>query len=436
LKNVDDLAQQTNKGNIDVVRKHAWSLWAGIMQPLEKSPWPIWYSWPNTQQAFQESNPVPVGDKNSQKKGHHIFKKGETIRSRNKKNSTDVFNHSVMTKSPNYKLPTYILDNFYKALCLTSKNVVSICNGEHFLNNGDILIPTESLSLEAFDSIRTNKFYLKSVLDNKKKDLNLETQFIVTKHMFWPVKAEGVTLVPVWKNNFSDSFYGYAGYEKWNTFVALDPSKPQLIGQSVEGQFLFGVYDYSGNNLLPTIVKKAKLTSINDFYYHKVSQEDWDSFDKEDQAIITASSLWANNKPFEVGDYLVTIAMHVNTKEIPSWTLQSVWWSDTPNQGIYSENRPDLPKAVGPWKHYLLTDSYDIPAINGMVKKAVNPYIEGVIHPIATSCRNCHIRAGLAGASYQNKACKNLLVDLKVDGECLKDIILTDFSWIIPDRSH
>jgi hypothetical protein len=432
---VDQLAMQTSKGDIKAIRTHAWKLWAGIMQPLKNSTWPIWYSWPNTQQAFEKAKVGPLGSSKN-KVDKHSLKKGETIKSRNKKNVEKRFKHSVMTPAPNYKLPSFIIDNFYKALCLTSKNVVSICNGKHFLNNGDILIAAESLSSEAMDNIRTKELYLKSEIDSLQKDIEVTQQFIVTKHMYWPVKASGVTLIPVWKNNFKDSFYGYAGYEKWDTFIALQPDKPQLIGRNATGKFLFGVYNNRGDELLPTITKTAKVENINHFYYHKVTQIDWDSFSLEDKAIITASSLWANNKVFEVGDYLVSIAMHVNTKEIPSWTLQSVWWSENPNKGSYARNRPFLPNAKGPWGHYLLTDSYDIPAIDGMLKKAVNPYIEGVIHPIATNCRNCHVRAGVKDTGYQNKNCPDLLKDINPNDECLKGIVRSDFLWIIPDRAH
>jgi hypothetical protein len=42
-----------------------------------------------------------------------------------------------------------------------------------------------------------------------------------------------------------------------------------------------------------------------------------------------------------------------------------------------------------------MTDSYAVPPNDkGEMDIAVNPYIEGVIHPVATSCRNCHVRAG------------------------------------------
>ena len=435
MKDIDQLAKQTNKGDTKAIRTHAWKLWAGIMQPLDKSTWPIWYSWPNTQQAFKKTQIGPIGSIKGKTHSAKI-RLGETIQSRNRKNIEKAFKHSVMTPAPHYKLPSLIMEKFYKTLCLTTKNVVSICNGKHFLNNGDILIAAESLSKEAMDNIRTKKLYQKSTIDNLPKDIDVSQRFIVTKHMYWPVKATGVTLIPVWKNNFPDDFYGYAGYEEWNSFVALEPNKPENIGKNATGEFLFGVYDNSGENLLPTVTKKAKVENIESFYYHKVSQEDWDDFSLEDKAIITASSLWANNKAFEVGDYLVSIAMHVNTKEIPSWTLQSVWWSDTPADGIYAKNRPSLPQAQGPWQHYLLTDSYDIPAIDGMLKKAVNPYIEGVIHPIATSCRNCHIRAGMKGASYQNKKCPDLLENLDANGKCLGNIIKSDFLWIIPDRAQ
>ena len=130
--------------------------------------------------------------------------------------------------------------------------------------------------------------------------------------------------------------------------------------------------------------------------------------------------------------------MHVNTKELASWTLQSVWWSDTPNQGMYAANRPDLPQAQGPWDHYLLTDAYAVPPVNGQWAKAVNPYIEGVIHPIATNCRNCHVRAGWPQnlSSYQNADCPELLQALSPSSACLNGITLSDYLWIIPDRAQ
>lgn len=441
MEDLKALQEATDQGNRAVIRQHAWSLWAGIMQPSEELGWPLWYSWPNTKAAFKDTVPKPVGDKKGTKKTQTKSKKSHSsVIQKNLENAPD-----VDTPAPVYDLPQQVIQDFPQGICKDSKGNSISCDGTHFLNNGDILIPTESLSRMAMDEIRDDKLYLQSTLNKKHQDgvamLDLSPEWIVTKHMYWPVKAKGLTGIPVWKDNFPVNFTGYAGYEKWDTLVAVDPSG-EKVGQQAEVSFLYGVKDNSGKAELPTVTANAQVYGLESFYYHKITQADWDSFDQADKAVLTSASYWANNQPIGVGDYLVTIAMHVNTKELPSWTLQSVWWSDTPDEGIYAENRPELPQAQGPWDHYLLTDSYAVPAnADGKVDIAVNPYIEGVIHPIATSCRNCHVRAGwptgkTAGtASYQNPDCPGLLDDLTPESECLKGLTLTDYLWIIPDRA-
>lgn len=434
-ENLEALQKATNKGDRKVIREHAWSLWAGIMQPAEGLGWPLWYTWPNTHAAFSTSGGGLVG------KDHKSKMHSRSMLALNRANAPDAAN--VNTKAPTYNIPLQVIHQYPDAVCSGGTGLLTFCDGKTFLNNGDIMIPTESLSKEAMADIRNKKLYLKSTLDaaHKKGEhmISVSEKFIVTKHMYWPVKAKGVTAIPVWKDNFPDSFTGYAGYEKWDTLIALSPDGKKKVGETVIAEFLYGVLDYTGHKVLPTVVEEAKVYSLEDFYYHKVTKQDWDSFDKADKAIITAASLWANNKPFEVGDYLVTVAMHVNTKELPSWTLQSVWWSDIPNEGPYATYRPKLPQAKGPWQHYLLTDAYAVPKnAEGKLDKAVNPYIEGVIHPIATSCRNCHVRAGWPTtlASYQNPTCPDLLAYLTPESECLKPISLTDYLWIIPDRAQ
>lgn len=166
----------------------------------------------------------------------------------------------------------------------------------------------------------------------------------------------------------------------------------------------YGIKQHDKVTDWPTTKTLAPVYGLERFYFHQVTQQDWDSFNDADKAILTSASYWLNNTAFEVGDYLVTVAMHINTKELPSWTLQSIWWSDAPNQGVYAANRPELPQAEGPWQHYLMTDSYAVPAnAKGELDIAVNPYIEGVIHPVATSCRNCHVRAGWPQGKRQER---------------------------------
>ena len=182
----------------------------------------------------------------------------------------------------------------------------------------------------------------------------------------------------------------------------------------------------SSNNPWPTITASVQVCDgLKDFYYHKVTQADWDSFDDADKAILDASSYWAYNQSFGPGDFLVTIAMHVNTREIPTWALQSAWWSDVPNSGKYAADRPKLPQAKGPWDHYLLVDGYGIAgtcSTPSNCRVATNPYIELVSHRIGTDCNNCHMRAGWPQARYQGTVCPDLLEKLTPDSDCLKTL--------------
>ena len=452
MENIGELQKATDEGNKAVIRDHAWNLWAGIMQQDSNTGWPLWYSWQNTTAAFTPSKTDP-----DLKPAKPLISK--SLRGHNLGNKPN-----VDTLSPIYCVPEKVRSAYPHAIYLDSKHQPSISDGEHFQYNGDIMIATESLSNAAYDSIRDQKLYLQSTLDQKFKDKEsvvMDAYSIVTKHMYWPVKAEGLTALPVWKNQIKPNKANYAGYEIWESLVAIDPSGTH-VGDTAKVSFLHNVRQYkkgwncpsdgkypaNSPDIMPTVTKNAKVYGLKDFYFHKVTDDDWQTFNDKDKAIINASSYWANDKPFGPGDYLVTVAMHVNTKELPSWTLQSVWWADDEeinnSENIYGKNRPVLPNAQGPWQHYLMTASYDVPPNDkGEMDIAVNPYIEGVTHPVAVSCRNCHVRAGWptakdfrAGtASYQNPDCPELLADINHETPCLKSLSHSDYLWIIPDRA-
>lgn len=360
-----------------------------------------------------------------------------------------------LANTPLYNIPPQVSQAYPHVTGLTCGKKPTICDGKHFAYNGDIMIATESLSMEARDFIRDPKqpLYLQSTLNALHKppppakpvhELNAPASYVVTKHMYWPVKAKGLTALPVWHDDFGAGYTDYAGYEKWTTLAAIDPSGKK-VGQSAQVSYLYGV-SKPDSTPWPTITRQAKVHGLQEFYYHQVSQADWDSFDAADKAIINAASYWLSNQPFGVGDYLVTVAMHINTKEIPSWGLQSVWWSDLPDSTPYAANRPAGMKAKGPWNHYLLTEAYGIPEKGNpqQLPVATNPYIELVTHPVGTNCYTCHARAGWPSSfqamqpgftSYQNLGCTDLRAPLNPKSKCLAPYTLTDFQWIISDRA-
>ncbi|ARN83040.1 hypothetical protein [Methylocystis bryophila] len=433
------LVNAVKDGDHAVLRDHGWRMWAGIMQPAKGLDWPVWYTWPNTTAAFAVE-PAP-GALAAASSGRSLLKR-------------NMINVNIpSTELPYYPIPEAVAKAYPNATSKCGAN--NICDGAHFQFNGDIMIPTESLSKEAFDWIRGSKpsapkLYEVESLDKLHKDgvhlLEAPARHIVTKHMYWPVKAAGLSAIPVWRDDYGPNYAKYAGYELWKNLVAVDPSGKSPAQLEAKVSFLYGVFEPDQTTPWPTVTATATLYGIDQFYHHKVTRAAWDSFDEADKAILSAASYWAYNKPFEVGDYLVTVAMHVNTKELPTWALQSVWWSDRADAGPYAANRPSLPDAQGPWAHYLLVDSYGVPVRPGGAQPvAMNPYIELAIHPVATNCNNCHNRAGWPNsqaahklppfASYQNADCPDPLETLNPDSKCLKPLTLTDFQWIIPDRA-
>ena len=449
------LMKAVRNGDHKTVRQHGWKLWAGIMQPSSNAPgWPIWYTWPNTTAAFAPPPPppngaltasAPAGPKKSLMLLNAEAGAGQSAGGGIPVNVPEV---------PCYPIPAPVVQTYPHATDPKVCGANNICDGSHFQFNGDIMIATESLSMAAYKMIRGGRAYLQSELDRLRKqgtkDLPLPPPYVVTKHMFWPVKRGRISAIPVWHDYHDGTYSGYAGYETWPDLVAVDPSG-QSVGTKATVSYLYGVLQLqpppqpacTNQTAFPTVTASATVYALNDFYYHQVTQADWDSFDEADKAILNAASYWAYNEPFGVNDYLVTIAMHVNTKEIPSWALQSAWWSDVPNAGKYAEDRPRLPQAKGPWDHYLLVDAYGIPDPDHKERLpvATNPYVELVSHPVGTDCNNCHMRAGWptkshgGTASYQNPDCADELAKLLPSNACFAKIMRTDFQWIIPDRA-
>jgi len=264
---------------------------------------------------------------------------------------------------------------------------------------------------------------------------DLPPEHVVTKHMYWPVKAGTLTPLPLYDGVPEARGHVYNGYETWERFVAVDPGGGNE-GETVELQFLFGVQRADGSPL-PTRTVKATTVSMERFYHQKVDQSLWDQLNNDDRAMLDAASRWTSGKPFEIDDYVVAVAMHINTKELPSWALQSVWWHDQPDVGPHATDRPSLPDAKGPWRHYLLTTAYAIPTDKGDLPMSFNPYIElAASHPVPTNCRNCHLRAAWpkARAWYLQDGGPGPLADILPNDPVFAGALLLDFQWVFSDR--
>jgi hypothetical protein len=422
-------------GDWATLRTHAWWLWIGLNTTTTDGN-PVWWSWPTSTQAFGTTSTGRLGSA----AGH-----ARTL------NAANAANTPIDLPAPVYHVPLV-----HGGTCSNGSSS-ELPDGTRFASNGDVMIADVVYNEDAYDWIRNSSLYRASVLTAQWKngDQNIAgfpNLSIVLKHMYWPARGQGYTALPVWHpEKYPPLPAKYVGYEFWKDAVAIDPGGGSVPdGETAEVSYLYHVLESDGKTPFPTQARTAKVVSINDFYHHRVDAAELAGMDANDRAILDASACWLYDRPFQAGDYLVSVAMHVVTKEIPEWTLQSVWWSDTPDEGPYAANRPDInsQKGPGPWRHYLMTVEYGIEASPGMLPVVFNPFIElAAAHPIRTNCRNCHTRAAwprdgavtpppTSTASYEAKDGPGALADLKPDDPVFQSLMRLDFQWAISDRAQ
>lgn len=422
------------------VRKHGWYLWAGINQP-GRNGWPIWRSWYIATQVFA-SSPQGLG---AQETDENVpLATGLSLQSHNANNSSPPIDYPI----PFYTIPQVVRDKYRNQL----KHIhlaANVPDGENFQNNGDLMLVSEAYTTEAYQFIRNQKLYQSATLnalrtEGKKDTPGLPRLAIVLKHMYWPVKQDGLTALPVWDNPRSiDSYTGFEIQSQWPRAVAIDPRRATIPPrETADVTFLYGVRHPDGVTPLgPNTYETAQVVSINDLYHKQITQADYDALSINDRILLDLCFYWTHNRLFKVGDYVAAVASHVITREIPYWTLQSAWWSDKPDEGRHSTDRPDIPQAQGPWNHYLLTTAYGItvkPA-GDELPVSFNPYIELASHPIRTNCRNCHIRAAWPSGSYLKLPVPpnpDATANIPFGDNIFKDLLRTDFLWTIPDRAN
>jgi len=358
--------------------------------------YPIWLTWPNTGEPHGVAGALeaPSSGSGAATSTAPPAREAQTLRTRRhaysatqvKGDPNPTQHQTVNTASPSYALPplvlskqcgmtteqaktwlakqqyTEILDACASAgargvFCLptVAGQPGAICDGTAFVNQGDVMIATESLSVEGYDDIQKNALYDQTVLEKmyaaKTNPVSgmIGRSFISTKHMFWPVKGckPGTQVgeagcrvrygaLPPWvPKDFKAISYStnadYLGYERWKSVVAIDTCKSTSPEATCPpGGSATLTLDYV-SGARPISTKNPKVYSSDDFMHVQISGEVLKNhFTATDRALLDQATIWAygdKSGGFEAGDFLVVVAMHVNTKELPSWAFQSVWWS-------------------------------------------------------------------------------------------------------------
>jgi hypothetical protein len=421
-------------------RTHGWWLWAALNQQANTpgGAAPLWRGWCTATQAYAAAAgdaPAPAAAAAPAKAGPVGHALGANRDSNNDRSSDPI----QLPNKPAYPVPA----SLQRGKCYQNKALI---DGASFANNTDLMVAGVIYNAPAFNWIRGNGFYLQSNLNRKlpaRGQIGSIGQMppgsVVLKPMMWPVPAVGYSALPVWDGPTADNGT-YAGFENkalWPRAVAVTAQTGGPARTDVT--YLYGVQINTGGKA-PITYRQAPVARVTQFYHYR---PDLAGMEECDRALLDASAMYAYNRRFEQGDFLVLVAMHVMTKEQPNWTFQSTYWSDRPNEGQEAKDRPNIPNAQGPWRNYKMASTYGMaastrPPVWGV---AFNPYIElAADHPIQTNCMNCHHRAGWPAANAQYLT--GLPTDpgkigvLSPTNPILRNLALTDAQWSLPNRAR
>lgn len=427
--------------NIKKIDNHGWNLFAGLNK-MTNSGERVWQTW------YQVSDVMvkPTNKEKSVKKQPHRKLVIHKSRIASKVDTT-----STTPVDPPYPYPS------------PPDTCVFIGNGQGnlFYFTSFSIIPSTYYNQAAKDWIENKGFNSKNVLDSLHADglkdvPQAPKDAIIMKNIFWPVSSDPneYAALPIWTGSEGMNRLDYNGMETWKNAVALttNPNPPDSV--TVEYLYYYinrKEYNYKYDN--------AKTVNIDKFYHVKLDKEYLSKFNGVDSCVVNNSFMQVFNREFREGDYLVTIAQHIMTKEIEHWCMQTAWWDNTLMNLISKDQEPnDIPP--GEWQNYRMNTAYfmAIPNIpKGINHVCFNPYIELTIpekNRINSNCQNCHIRA-----AYPNPGGPFLMVDwvggkLEIpkdptpyyhamqegfipDNSSIFDSLMrTDFNWGIPDRAQ
>src|SRR5712691_4136427 len=203
---------------------------------------------------------------------------------------------------------------------------------------------------DTHDFIRSNRFNLQSRLNElnngfppgapiEKREVTSFPRTAMSLKLIWNVvKANGITLVPVWDGRATLTNPDTQGIppSSWPRVVAVDPSRDDIPLDETRSVF------WQGSPAFP-----ARVVSLKRFYHFKITA-----------AEIGAIRAIRGAEAADIGDYAVLMAMHYTTKEISDWVWSTYWWHDQPDGGPFGSDRPTVVQGV--WRNYLMDTSYSM----------------------------------------------------------------------------
>lgn len=176
----------------------------------------------------------------------------------------------------------------------------------------------------------------------------------------------------------------------WTHCVLIDAGNPEApMRAATRAEFGAAILDQAPK----CQAENARYAGIDLLYHFKLSGTEAAAFNAAQQPAT----------PARAGDFMVLAAMHVNTKEIVTWTWQTFWWQGgerTPdNYPGSADGRPE--SIAAPWNNYNMCAAYaqtTRPDNQGDMHVCFNPYLEtspGIPDGLRSNCVSCHGTAAI-----------------------------------------
>jgi hypothetical protein len=303
---------------------------------------------------------------------------------------------------------------------------------------GTAVLSSVLYNLPAYNHVRSNRLYLRTVLDDLAKTGTPDTKIpqnrsippfpvaaVVLKTVWWPVAKDKISGMPIWDPDRNPPLARGNPITTWARYVGVDPIRKSTVPS---GEIADIVYDGQTKH-------GSHIVGLNNFHYVTLTQSDVvDAVNKDTQLARVAQASFG--RPLAVGDYAVLVATHLTTKEIDDWVWATFWWHDKPTEGPFALDR--VGSIYGIWRNFLMSVSYDLNLPSdkdGGPHVAFNPWLEARFEDrghgggVVSNCMNCHNRASTRAEAllpiYRGNP------DFLGDSAYKAGALRTDFLWSI-----
>lgn len=412
-------------GNDRAVRAHAWSVWAGMTSPTGSREngraLPVWETWYPVSEVFARNSDLSPASERGR------VHRREFVPLRQSEHAGRAFGNepAAVLSFVKYDRPAAL----------------------HVRSEGIYLQATLAALKKGFDRARTPV--------EERAIAPFPSDSVVIKPVFWLVENPGsgkapggLTVLPYWDAKYPPPPHGQPpGSSTWAKCVAVDPSGKH-VGET-------RTVDCNGAKGKPRPVK-AKVIGLDRFYAVRLSNP---ADVAAAQAVFRTSPdrLPPGDKDADLGDYMVLVAMHVTTKEMPDWTWETFWWSPTPDAPPFGHDRPASVEGV--WRNYDMCASYSMVTPrqpDGRPHACFNPYLETDLGPTSffrvgtqwfppdpmagtqSNCMSCHARAAYPSTSNPRTANYGRIFNegyLAPDDPYFAHLSRVDFLWSVVDNA-